>query len=108
VFDALAVEGQDVPQHPQITGRKQISRLRKQPCCRFPPTVATAFPLEAAAIARHGKVQPAFYRLDAEVVEHRSEIWVVEFIVDGEADIDRDRRPVIVDADGMAMPARPD
>jgi hypothetical protein len=35
--------------------------------------------------------------------EHRREVGIVELVVDDEAGIDRDRRAVIVDGDGMAV-----
>ena len=105
VLDALIVEGQDVAQHPEIRGRKQVSPLREQSLGGLEPVVAAAFPLEAAAVGRDRKAHAAFDRLDLHMVEQRGELGVVQFIVDDEADIDGDRLAVIVDRDGMAVSA---
>ena len=40
--------------------------------------------------------------------EQRCQIRIIQFIVDDEADINRNRRAVIVDCDGMAVSARPE
>ena len=79
-----------------------------RPLRGFAPVVAAAFPLEAAGVGRDGKAHAAFHRLDAEMGEQRRQVGIVQFVVDDEADIDRDRRPVIVDGDGMAVPAGPE
>jgi hypothetical protein len=66
------------------------------------PVVAAALPLEPPGIGRDGKAHAAFHRLDAEMVEHRREIGIVQFVIDDEAGVDRDLFTVIVDDDGVA------
>ena len=105
---ALLVEGENVAQHPQIGRRQQIARLREQPFCRIDPVIAAALPLEAAGVRRHRKAHAAFDGLDAEMGEQRRQIGVIELVVDDEADIDRERRAVIIDVDGVAVPAGPE
>ena len=107
VFGALVVEGQDVAQHPQIRRRQQVSRLRKQSPGGLTPAIAAAFPLEAAGIRRDRKAHAAFHGLDAQMGEQLGQIGIVQFVVDDEADIDRQRCPVVVDGDGVAVSARP-
>ena len=69
ILGALLVEGQDVPQHPEIGRRQQIARLREQALCGLDPVVAAALPFEAAGIGRHRKAHAAFHRLDLEMIE---------------------------------------
>ncbi len=105
VLDALLVEGQDIPQHPQIGRRQQIAALREQALGGLAPVDAAAFPFEAAGIRGHGKTHAAFHGLDAEMGEQSGEVGVIQLVIDDEADIDRNRLSQIIDGDGMAMAA---
>ena len=108
VFDALAVEGQDVAQHPQVGWRQQVARLREQALRGFAPVVAAALPLEPAGVGADRKAHAALHGLDPQMSEQRRQVGVIEFVVDDKADIDRDRCPVIVDGNSVAVAARPE
>ena len=108
VLDALPVEGQDVAQHPEIGRRQQVAWLRKQAPRGFAPVDAAALPLEAAGVGGDRKAHAAFHGLDAEMGEQRRQVGIVQFVIDDEADIDRKRRPIVIDGDGVAVAAGPE
>ena len=108
VFDASAIEGQDVAQHPQVGRRQQVARLREQSPRGLAPIVAAALPLEPPGVRRDRKAHAALHGRDPEMREQRLEVRIVQFVVDDESDIDRDRGAVVIDGDGVAVPAGPD
>ena len=93
---------------PQTPNVQAGTPLREQSARGLEPVVAAASPLETAGIRRHRKAHAAVDGLDAEMSEQRRQVRIVHFVVDDEADVDRNRRAVIVDADGMAVAAGPE
>src|SRR5246500_5817392 len=90
VLNTLLIEGEDIPQHPQIVRREQIGALCEQPFGGVKPIIAAAFPFKAALIGGDGEAHAAFDSLDAELGEQRRQLRVVELVVNDEADIDVD------------------
>src|SRR5579872_4195686 len=107
IVDALAVEDHDIAKHRKIAWRKQVFRLGKQTRRRLPPILAAALPFKATGIGGDGEAHAALLGRNAQMRKQRGQIGVIQFVVDNEADIDRDRRALIVNLDGMAVTSRP-